>query len=193
MVKDKILFEFEFSSPESVMLVGMICWSVIFCGLLTKKSVTRNAFDYAKTLIETIEDLDGITFDQIIDAIHEVQTNMGITGTTAKEAATTIEGSINSAKAALDNLLVGIADENQDVSELTKQLVESVETAASNVLPRILEIFKGIGEAAQDIGPVIAEKLPGVVTEVVPAFFSAGQSMMKAIGTALNDIQINWC
>lgn len=136
-------------------------------------------------LNKTIEDLDGITFDQIVDAIHEVQTNMGITGTTAKEAATTIEGSINSAKAALDNLLTGIADENQDVSELTKQLVESAETAASNVLPRILQIFKGIGEAAQDIGPVIVEKLPGVVTEVVPAFFSAGQSMMKAIGSSI--------
>ena len=58
MVKNKILFELEFSSPESVILVGMICWCVIFCGLLTKRTVTRNAFDYAKTLIETIEDLE---------------------------------------------------------------------------------------------------------------------------------------
>lgn len=136
-------------------------------------------------LNHTIEDLDGITFDQIVDAIHEVQTNMGITGTTAKEAATTIEGSVNSAKASWENLMTGIADQNQDLSELTSQFIESVEVAASNVLPRILQIFKGIGEAAQDIGPVIAEKLPGVVTEVVPAFFSAGQSMMKAIGSSI--------
>lgn len=136
-------------------------------------------------LNHTIEDLDGITFDQIVDAIHEVQTNMGITGTTAKEAATTIEGSVNSAKASWENLVTGIADQNQDLSELTSQFIESVEVAASNVLPRILQIFKGIGEAAQDIGPVIAEKLPGVVTEVVPAFFSAGQSMMKAIGSSI--------
>lgn len=138
-------------------------------------------------LNKKIKDLDGITFDQMINAIHKIQDNMGITGTTAKEAATTIEGSVNSAKAAFENLLTGIADENQSVSDLTKTFVESVETAASNILPRIKEIFKGIGEAAQDLAPIIAKKLPEVAKNVVPSFLSAGTSMMQALGKALVD------
>ena len=58
MAKNKKMFELEFSSPESIRLIGLIVWSVFFCGLLTKKTVIRSAFDYAKTLVETIEVLE---------------------------------------------------------------------------------------------------------------------------------------
>lgn len=97
-------------------------------------------------LNETISDLDGITFDQIVQAIHEVQTQMGITGTTALEADTTIQGSVASMKSAWENLKIGIADENADIGALVDNLVDSVGTSASNIVPRIGVILDGLGE-----------------------------------------------
>ena len=88
-------------------------------------------------LTETISDLDNVTFDQIIQAINAVQTSMGITGTTAKEAATTVEGSANSMKAAWSNLVTGIARDDADISGLMSNFTESLGTAAGNVLPRV--------------------------------------------------------
>ena len=77
------------------------------------------------------------SFADVVEAIHVVQDEMGITGTTAKEASTTIEGSINSAKAAWENLLVGMADEDADLDALIDNFVESVEIAADNIIPVI--------------------------------------------------------
>src|SRR5574344_811331 len=97
-------------------------------------------------LLEDAEKLSGIEYDissyaDIVDAIHVVQTNMGITGTTAKEAATTIQGSVSSMKSSWQNWMTGIADSSQNLSELTSQLVDSVVTVMGNIAPRIMEIL----------------------------------------------------
>ena len=102
-------------------------------------------------LLADAEKLSGQKFDissysDIVDAIHVVQTEMGITGTTAAEAASTIEGSGGSAKAAWANLITGIADDNADLDTLIGNFVSSVETAAGNIIPRVSAILGGISQ-----------------------------------------------
>lgn len=87
------------------------------------------------------------SFADMVDAIHVVQMEMGITGTTAKEAESTIEGSIASMKSAWSNLATGMADETADMEQLTQDFVDSVGTAAKNIIPRVEQIVIGVGTA----------------------------------------------
>ena len=119
-------------------------------------------------LLDDAEKLSGQKFDlssygDIVDAIHVVQTEMGITGTTAEEAASTISGSIASAKAAWTNLLVGIADENADMSQLVMDFVESAMTAAGNIVPRIGVILSTLGKLIIEYLPVMAENASNMI------------------------------
>ena len=95
----------------------------------------------------------------VYEAIHVVQEEMGIAGTTASEAAGTIQGSVAMTKAAWQNLLVGFADENANMSELVQQFFESAVTAAENIVPRIGQIFKGIAEAVPLLAAQIRDKM----------------------------------
>lgn len=129
--------------------------------------------------------LDPSKFSDVITAIHAVQENLGITGTTALEAATTIEGSVNMTKAAWSNLLTGIADDNADFQTLVDNFVTSVETAASNILPRLQIIFSGIGQLVAALAPVIAQAIPTLITNVLPGLATAAGQMLTAFGSAL--------
>lgn len=122
------------------------------------------------------------SYADIVDAIHTVQAEMGITGTTAKEAATTIQGSVASAKSAWANLVTGIADENANLSGLIGTFVESVATAASNIVPRVTQILSGIGEAITQIAPVISEQIPKMLSDALPPLLDAAISLVA--GTA---------
>ena len=129
--------------------------------------------------------LDPSKFSDVITAIHAVQENMGITGTTAKEAATTIEGSVGMMKAAWSNLLAGIADENADLGTLINNFASSVGTAAENIIPRITQILSGLGSAISQIAPIIAQQLPGVISSVLPSMISAGVQLLVGLATGL--------
>lgn len=141
-------------------------------------------------LLEDAEKLSGIKYDissfaDIVDAIHVVQTEMGITGTTAKEAATTIEGSLNSAKAAWSNLVVGIADDTQDFDALVNNFVDSVATAAENILPRVETAVTGVGTLIEKLFPVIMEELPGILNDVLPELVSSGINMVSSLSEGI--------
>lgn len=112
--------------------------------------------DSMKVTAETVKD---VPFDKMIEAIHQVQTEMGITGTTALEASTTIEGSINTAKAAWENWLAGMANPEADMGALTDQLVQSVITAGANIIP-------AVGTVMTNLGAAIQEQLPGVIEQI---------------------------
>lgn len=136
-------------------------------------------------LLADAEKLSGQEYDissyaDIVDAIHVVQEEMGITGTTAEEASTTIEGSAQSMKAAWNNLLVGLADGNQEIGPLFDKFIESAETAAGNLIPRIEETINGITNLAGEIGPILVEKIPEVVATVTPGIISAIMSLAEA-------------
>ena len=129
----------------------------------------------------TADTVAQVPFDKIIEAIHVIQTQLGITGTTAAEAATTIEGSVNSMKAAWENLLTGIADENANLPELVEQFADSFETAMDNVMPRIVQIFGGIGDAVLEAAPIIAEQIPPMVESLLPSLLNAVASLVASV------------
>ena len=111
----------------------------------------------------TAENVKQIPFDKLIEAIHKTQENMGITGTTAKEASSTIEGSTNSMKAAWDNLLRSVADDNADMGKSMDVFVDSAITAGKNVIPRVKLIFENIKKM---VGKIVTEVFPKLKREV---------------------------
>ena len=141
-------------------------------------------------LLSDAEKLTGKKFDissysDIVEAIHAVQTEMGITGTTAKEASATIQGSVSSAKSAWQNLLVGIADDNQDFGKLVDNFVDSVATAAGNILPRVEQSLTGIVKLVDKLAPVIIEKLPDVINKVLPGLLDAAANLVGSVIDAI--------
>lgn len=115
-----------------------------------------------------IRDFSVDSYSDIVEAIHIVQDEMGITGTTAEEAATTIEGSVNMAKAAWDNWLAGLGDEDADMGGLTDQLVGSVTTAGENIAPRIGQIMTTAADTVAEYAPSIALRLRGALISALP-------------------------
>ena len=143
-------------------------------------------------LLEDAEKLSGIEYDissyaDIVDAIHVVQTEMEITGTTAKEASTTIQGSLASMKSAWQNLLTGVADDNADFDELVNNFVDSLVVTGENIIPRINTVIQGltqlITQASQTIIPLAVETL----LQNLPSIVAAGMDMVMAIVTGILD------
>ena len=118
-----------------------------------------------------VRDFSVNSYSDIVEAIHIVQDEMGITGTTAEEAATTIEGSVNMAKAAWDNWLAGLGNEDADMEGLTDQLVQSVVIAGENIIPRVGQIMTTLGQTVADnapgVGLYLRDALIGVLPEAV--------------------------
>ena len=151
-------------------------------------------------LLEDAEKLSGIEYDissyaDIVDAIHVVQTEMGITGTTAKEAATTIQGSLASMKGAWKNLLTGVADDNANFEVLVSNFVDSLVTAGENIIPRVKVTIQGvtnlISQASQSIVPLVLQTL----IETAPSLISAGMDLVVALidGISSNAYSIGEC
>ena len=143
-------------------------------------------------LLARAKELSGVDYNiesyaDIVQAIHVVQTEMGITGTTAKEASETISGSIASMKSAWSNLVTGIADENADFEKLTSDFVESVATVGKNLLPRIQQVLQGVGQLVQGLAPVIAEALPPMISEVLPSLVQSAIVLVQALVTSIVD------
>lgn len=136
-------------------------------------------------LSEKIESMDGISFDQVIEAIHKVQDNLGITGTTAKEAASTIQGSIGMMKGAWENFLTGMADPDQDFDALLGNLVDSVVTVADNLVPRIMMVLPRLVDGVSRLCQSLAGYLPGIIKKLLPALLSAILALLNEITTIL--------
>lgn len=133
-------------------------------------------------------DLSIDSFADITEAIHIVQTEMGITGTTAKEASTTIQGSVGMMKASWKNLLVGVADDTQDFGGLMDNFVDSVGIAAKNILPRVETILGGIGSLVEGLAPVVAQAVPQLVITILPSMASAAASLLQAFAGSLVEL-----
>lgn len=137
-------------------------------------------------LLADAEKLSGVEYDissyaDIAEAIHVVQTEMGITGTTAQEAATTIQGSVSAAKSAWTNLVTGLGDENANLEQLTGNFVDAVTTAGNNVIPAVEQILAGIGQAVQQLAPILVEQLPPLVSGVLPDLIDAGMILLTGV------------
>ena len=124
-------------------------------------------------LLEDAEAISGVHYDinsyaDIVEAIHQVQTSMDITGTTAKEASTTISGSMDSMKASWTNLLTAMSDPNANMDDAMKNFSESVKTYASNFLPTMLQALKGSGDLVSGLADMVIEMMPEFCEEVLP-------------------------
>ena len=133
------------------------------------------------------EDGMGYGYAEIVEAIHVVQTEMGITGTTAKEASTTIQGSVSSMKSAWGNLLVGIADDNADFKTLTEQFVDSLVTVGENIIPRINVILGGISQLVTSASTTIIPMVITTITDNLPALLQSAVALVGALGQGIID------
>jgi len=146
-------------------------------------------------LLAEAERLTGVKFDinnfaDIVVAIHEVQKNMGIAGTTAEEASSTISGSISTLKASIENLALGFANADADVGELTKNTTESFKQVAENVIPvieQILQSIPGWGRFALAITAVVAVIAPvaSLISSVSGALAAFGVASAPVVGVVL--------
>ena len=133
------------------------------------------------------EDGMGYGYAEIVEAIHVVQDEIGITGTTAKEASTTIQGSLASMKGAWQNLLTGVADDNANFEVLVSNFVDSLVGVGENIIPRINIVIQGltqlITESSQTIIPLAVETL----LQNLPAIVAAGMDLIMALVNGILD------
>lgn len=141
-------------------------------------------------LLADAEKISGIKYDissyaDIVDAIHVVQTEMGITGTTAEEAASTIQGSFGMMKSAWQNLVTGMADPDQDLGVLVGNFTDSVVIAGNNLIPRIQELLPRIVEATTSLIGTVSEQLPAILGTVLPSLVEGATSLVTGLMNAL--------
>ncbi|WDA68312.1 hypothetical protein [Lactococcus lactis] len=132
-------------------------------------------------------------YADVTEAIHLVQTEMGITGTTAKEAAQTISGSIDSTKAALSNLLAGLGKSDVDLKELTKNVIDSFKNVVRNIIPIVVNIAKAIPvvflEVAREVGSALLGMLPDSIQKRIEAIVSSFKSFLAPVGEIVGGIK----
>ena len=136
------------------------------------------------------------SYADIVDAIHIVQGEMGIAGATALEAGTTIEGSVNSMKAAWSNLVTGFADGNADIETLIENLVTTIVGDGTennlgvigNVLPAVETALVGIGTMIEKAVPVLVEMLPGLLEQILPVLLSSATSLVNSVVAVLPEL-----
>lgn len=137
----------------------------------TQKEMERLLADASKI---SGQKYDISNLNDVYQAIHVIQTNLGITGTTAKEASTTIQGSINAVKSTFKNLITGLADENAKIHQLVGNFTDSVITAGKNIIPKIVTIVK-------NVGPAISETVTTLLPELIPVATELINQLVKGI------------
>lgn len=147
-----------------------------------------------KRLLSDATKISGIKYDisnlnDVYQAIHVIQGELGITGTTAKEASSTISGSVSSMKSSWQNLLSGIANENVDFQALVDNFVNSILTVADNMLPRIQVTIEGIGllinGLAEKLLPKILEMMPSFLEQTLPVLIESINYLIQGVVSAL--------
>lgn len=132
-------------------------------------------------------DLRDLTIDSyadIVQAIHEVQDEMGVTGTTAKEASGTIQGSLGAMKSAWENFVAGIADPDANLGDLITNLVDTSTTALDNIVPVLGRTLSGAGVAIERLAPVVMQKIPEIFNDLAPDLGEAALAMVEYIADA---------
>ena len=162
----------------------------------TKTEMERliaDANEYAKAN-GMAADLSIDSFSDVVTAIDLIQQKQHIAGTTAKEAATTIEGSLNMTKAAWENLVTGFADPDADIGQLMDNLVTAIvgenegEGLLNNITPAIERAMEGIGQLVEQAAPVISEHLPKMIETLLPPLITAVTQLVVGLITALPTI-----
>lgn len=144
-------------------------------------------------LLADAQAISGIEYDissysDIVEAIHTIQEEMGIAGTTREEASETISGSINALAASWQNLVTGITNPDADLGVLISDVVDKAQTALGNLTPAITQALGGIASLIEQIAPVISEQLPTLIDTVLPPLLEAATTLVVAVADNLPDI-----
>lgn len=145
----------------------------------TKEEMERLVADAAK--LDDSIDANSLSFGNVTKAIHAVQTELGITGTTSKEASETIQGSVSAMKASWENVLTAMADDNQDFGSVLDTFVESAGTALDNILPRVEIALGGASNLIDELIPVIIERVPTLISENLPKLTNSAVSIVTTL------------
>lgn len=144
-------------------------------------------------LLDKANEISGVKYDissyaDIVQAIHVVQEQMGVAGTTAKEGATTIQGSLSQMGAAWQNLVAGLANPDANLGQLIGLFIRSAETALGNLLPTIENALEGISGLIERLVPMITQRLPGLAQKILPPLLNAATSLVNGLVQALPGI-----
>ena len=126
-----------------------------------------------------------LSFSNIVNAISVMQDSLGIAGTTATEASTTIEGSANAMKASWQNLVTGMGSDNANLDELITQFVNSATTFAGNITPVIEQSLLGVSQLIEGLLPVIQEMIPSFIQNVLPELLDAGVKIVTSLAQGI--------
>ena len=143
-------------------------------------------------LLKDAEKISGQKFDlssygDIVQAIHIIQEDMGIAGTTAKEASETISGSLASMKSAWGNLLPALIKGGDSFDQCVENLVSSVKTFAKNVKPAIKTALTGVSSLISELAPEIAKEIPSLVADLAPSLATAGVQIVVELGKGISE------
>ena len=147
------------------------------------KKLIEDANEYAKSIGQA-SNLSIDSFSDIVTAIDLIQQKQSIAGTTAREAATTISGSIQMTKTAWDNLVAGLGNKDADLSSLINNVVTSAETVFNNVLPIAEQALVGIGNFVATIIPTVVDKIPSMLSAVLPSLVSSAGQLVTSLAQA---------
>lgn len=150
-------------------------------------------------LLADAEKFSGVKYDisslnDVYQAIHVIQEEMGITGTTAKEASSTISGSIGMTKAAWENLMTGLANGNADIPKLVQDVITSASAVLENIMPAIKEVIANIPVAISEISPEAGAAFQTVIdaiTEILPVLQDALSTAFDLIVDTINFVKEN--
>lgn len=152
----------------------------------TQEEMKRLIKDAAK--VDKSIDANSMSYANIINAIHVIQGTMDITGTTAKEASTTIQGSFSSLKSSWGNLMTSLVVGGDSFDQCLANLVDSAKTFGDNVMPAIRKGLEGVGKLITALTPYIEAELPGLVDELLPPLLKAATALVKGLIKALPNI-----
>lgn len=127
-------------------------------------------------------------FGDVVQAIHDIQEQQGIAGNTAQEAARTIAGSVQMAKAAWENWLTGLADEDADMGDLTQRLIDSIQAVAENVGPHVRAIGQRVIENLPAVARMVGDAAYRLLTEALSEAWGLVSDAVSGLGIALPDI-----
>lgn len=141
-------------------------------------------------LLDDAEKISGIKYDissfaDVTEAIHVMQEKMGIAGTTSKEAASTISGSVGMVKAAWENFLNGMADPDQDFGELVGGLTEAIGIALENIVPRLVQALPRLIQGLSQVIQILAGYLPQILSALLPGLITGATELLGALGSTL--------
>lgn len=142
--------------------------------------------DVQKDLGITV-DANSLSFANIVNAISVMQSSMGIAGTTAKEATTTIQGSLGMLKATWENLMVALADSEGNIGEAISDVFSSIETVAKNLKPVIGQVLQNVPELINDLGVSVIQEIPSVMNMILPELVNTAQQLFNSLASAISD------